>query len=254
MKNSLRPESVAGLVAALRERRPRILRLGNSRSIAIPRVIRALGATIAPRISGDVGRAVAGVDVLLLQPVSMEAAVRRQMDEALAAARHRGVPAVIDLTNVSRRRRSLAAVGQMIAAAIWPVVSATADELLALTNPTGRNTDPVRLTAELLQSGGLAAIRGSRGLVTDGKRSVEIGTWHRWLETASEAGPLASASIAAFLGIAHLADFVTVTAAALTCVGEAVGRAAQNATHRSMESRVIKELAALSSDALAVMQ
>lgn len=249
MKDPIRPESVAGLLAALRERRPKILRLGNSRSKAIPRAIRALGAVTAARISGNVSHVVADVDVLLVSPVGAGAAVRRQMDEALALARHRGVPTVIDLTGALRRRRSLAPVRRMIAAAVWPVVSATTDELVALTNPTRKRVDPIRISGDLLQSGGLAAIRGSTGLVTDGKRSVGIDTWHRWLQTESEAGSLASASIAAFLGVAHLADFVTVTAAALTCVGEAVGRAAQNATPRSMESRVIKELAALSSDA-----
>lgn len=249
MKDPIRPESVAGLLAALRERRPKILRLGNSRSKAIPRAIRALGAVTVSRISGNVSRAVAGVDVLLVSPVSAGAAARRQMDEALALARHRGVPTVIDLTGALRRRRSLAPVRRMIAAAVWPVVSATTDELVALTNPTGKSRDPIRLAGELLQSGGLAAIRGSTGLVTDGKRSVGIDTWHRWLQTESEAGQLASASIAAFLGVAHLADFITVTAVALACLGQAADRAGRRGTSQAVESRVVKELGALSAGA-----
>lgn len=246
MKESNRAKAVAGLLAALSERRPKILRLGNSRSKAIPRAIRALGAVTVARISGNVNRVAAGVDVLLVSPVSAGVAARRQMDEALALARHRGVPTVIDLTGALRRRRSLAPVRRMIAAAVWPVVSATTDEFAALADPTGKSMDPICLAGELLQSGGLAAIRGSTGLVTDGKRSVGIDTWHRWLQTESEAGSLASASIAAFLGVAHLADFVTVTAAALACLGEATDRAARTAKPQTMESRVIKELAAMS--------
>lgn len=249
MKESNRPEAMTGLLAALRERRPRVLCLGAGSSGSISRAIRAFGAQVVLGTSGEVNRSIAGVDVILLSPVSADVAARRQMDEALALARHRGVPTVMDLTGALRRRRSLVPVRRMIVAAVWPVVSATADELLALTNPAGKRRGLVRLAAELLQSGGLAAIRGSTGLVTDGKRSIGIAPWHRWLQTENEAGSLASASIAAFLGVAHLADFITVTAAALTCVGEAVGRAAQNVQPRSMESRVIRELAGLSSGA-----
>jgi len=249
VKDPIRPESVAGLLAALREHRPKILRLGNSRSKAIPRAIRALGAVTVSRISGNVSRVAAGVDVLLVSPVSASAAARRQMDETLALARHWGVPTVIDLTGALRRRRSLAPARRMIAAAVWPVVSATTDELVALTNSTRKRMDPIRLAGELLQSGGLAAIRGSTGLVTDGERSVVIDSWDHWLETAREAGPLTSASIAALLGVAHLADFMTVTAVALTCVGQASVRAARHTNSHGMESRVVKELGALSAGA-----
>lgn len=249
MKDPIRPESVAGLLAALREHRPKILRLGNSRSKAIPRAIRALGAVTVSRISGNVSRVAAGVDVLLVSPVSASAAARRQMDEALALARHWGVPTVIDLTGALRRRRSLAPIRRMIAAATWPVVSTTSDELAAFANPAGKRTDPVQLAAEVLQSGGIAAIRGSTGLVTDGKSFVRVDAGHRWLETSVPAGGITAASIAAFLSVAHLADFMTVTAVALVCVGQAYGRAVRHTNSHAMESRVVKELGALSAGA-----
>lgn len=249
MKNTIGPESVAGLLAALRERRPVILHLGSRRSKSISRALRALGAKVAVKTSRDVSRRLAGVDVLLLSPMNATAAGRHRMEEVLAAGRHRGMPVVIDLTGVLKLRRSLLPVRRIIAAAMWPVLSATNDELATVANLARKRMDPVRLTAEVLQSGGLAAIRGSSGLVTDGKSAVRIDVGHQWLETASEAGPLCGASIAAFLGVAHLADFITVTAVALACLGQAADRASRRAKSHAMESLVVKELGALSAGA-----
>lgn len=248
MKQSIRAEAVTGLLVALRERRPTVLCLGPGRSSSISRAIRAVGAKAVHKTIGDVSRSIAGVDVLLLSPMSANAAGRRLMDEALAAARHRGTPVVFDLTGILKLRRSLLPVRRMIATATWPVVSATSNELAAFADPAGKRTDPVRLAAEVLQSGGIAGIRGSTGLVTDGKYSVRV-AGHRWLETAAAAGGLTAASIAAFLSVAHLADFMTVTAVALACVGQASGRAARHSKSHAMESLVVKELGALSAGA-----
>ncbi|HET6781187.1 MAG TPA: hydroxyethylthiazole kinase, partial [bacterium] len=190
----------------------------------------------------------AGVDVLLLSPMKT-ATGRRQMDEALAAARHLGMPVVIDLTGALKLRRSVPAVRRMIAAATWPVLSSTSDELAVFSNPAGKRTDPVRLAAEILQSGGLAAIRGSTGMVTNGKNALRVDAGHDWLETAAPAGGLAAGSIAAFLSVAHLADFITVTAVALACLGQAADRASRRAKSQPMEKRVVKELGALSAGA-----
>lgn len=249
MKESVRAKAETGLLAALREHRPTILCLGAGRSSSISRAARALGATAKLGTSRDINRSVAVVDVLLLSPMGANAAGRRHMDEALAAARHRGMPIVIDLTGVLKLRRLLLPVSRMIAAATWPVLSSTSDELAAFANPAGKRKDPVRLAAEVLQSGGIAAIRGSTGLVTDGKRVVRVDAGHRWLETSVPAGGITAASIAAFLSVAHLSDFMTVTAAALACVGQASVRAARHTNSHTMESRVVKELGALSAGA-----
>ena len=248
MKQSIRAEVVTGLLVALRERRPTVLCLGAGRSSSISRAVRAVGAKAVHKTIGDVSRSIAGVDVLLLSPMSANAAGRRLMDEALAAARHRGMPVVVDLTGILKLRRSLLPVRRMIAAATWPVVSTTSNELAAFADPAGKRMDPVRLAAEVLQSGGIAAIRGSTGLVTDGKSAVRV-AGHRWLETAAPAGGLTAASIAAFLSVAHLADFMTVTSVALACVGQASGRAARHTKSQAMESLVVKELGALSAGA-----
>lgn len=248
METSIRAKVVTGLLVALRERSPRVMCLGTGRSSSISRAIHSLGAKVVPGTAGDVSRRIAGVDVLLLSPLRTNTG-RRQMDEALAAARYRGMPIVIDLTGALKLRRSVPAVRRIIAAATWPVLSGTSDELSAFANPAGKRTDPVRLAAEILQSGGLAAIRGSTGMVTDGKNVLRVDAGHDWLETAAPAGGLAAGSIAAFLSVAHLADFITVTAVALACLGQAADRASRRAKSHAMESLVVKELDALSAGA-----
>jgi hydroxyethylthiazole kinase-like sugar kinase family protein len=136
----------------------------------------------------------------------------------------------------------------MIGMALWPVVSATGDEMVTLVG--SEKLTPARLARKLLTSGGIAAVRGRQGVVTDGRRVLQVEPWNEWLE-APEQGAPAGAIIGAFLSIAHLADFITVTAVALGCLGHAADRASRHAKPEAMRSAVVKELAGLSKTPLA---
>ncbi|MBI2972479.1 MAG: hydroxyethylthiazole kinase [Armatimonadetes bacterium] len=224
---------IAALLGELRERQPVVLYLGDLPANDVVRVTRALGAkavtTLPERADG------LPIDVLVLAPGTVRAERRRELERAVVAARHWGVPTLIDAAGAGSGVHRTAAVQRTIQLALWPVIRATDAEAAALTSsarsskPSQHRRNLSRLASALVRRGGIAVVTGERAVVTDGVRAFTVHNGHRALAVLPGAGYLATAVLGTFLA----------------------ERAAQRVRNRrSLKAQLLRELAAITPEDL----
>ncbi len=225
----------AGLLAAIRERRPLVHHLTNFVTMSdVAAVTRALGASpVMAMAPEEVQEVAAQADALVINLGTPTAERLRAVDLALQAARAKAVPIVIDPVGAGMSRLRTETSLNVIRAAGRPVVRANPAEAAALTGELDRvrgvdavgEFDVIDLATRLSALGAVAAVTAPRDIVTDGRRVLAIDNGHPWLAAMPGAGCMVTAVVGIFLTVADLADFVTATAAALACFGLAAERA-----------------------------
>ncbi len=248
-------ELIAALLAELRERQPVVLHLGDVPAEDVVRVTRALGAKAVMRLPKGVDGP--GIDVLVIAPGTVRAGRLKGLEQVVAAARHWGVPTLIDASGAGSRVSRTAAIQRTAKLALWPVIRATDAEAAALTSsarsskPSRHRRDLSRLASALVRQGGIAVVTGKRTVVTDGARALMVHNGDSDLAMLEDGGRLATAVLGVFLGVAHRADFLTTIVVALACLGLAAERASKRThTRRSLKAQLLRELAAITAEDL----
>lgn len=233
------PTHAAGLLAAVRERRPVVHHLANFVTMAdVAAATRALGAlpvmAMAPE---EIEEVVGHADALVVNLGTPTADRLRAVDLAVQAARARVLPIAIDPVGAGMSRLRTETSREVIRAAGRPVVRANPAEAAALTGELDRvrgvdaigEFDVVTLAGKLAALGVVAAVTAPRDIVTDGRRVLAVQNGHPWLAAMPGAGCMVTAVVGTFLTVTDLADFVVATAAALACFGLAAERAVAHA-------------------------
>jgi hydroxyethylthiazole kinase len=174
----------------------------------------AAGATPSLTVSAEeISAFASAADALLINLGTLDSERRAAIPAAIATARGRGKPWILDpvFVNVSPLRLDMA--WQCVAAAP-AVVRCNAAEFAAL---AGTEAQPESIKAFARDHRVVVALTGAVDFVTDGNRSVTIHNGHLLMTRITAMGCAATALIAAFA--AQRADTLEAAAGALLAVG-----------------------------------
>jgi hydroxyethylthiazole kinase len=203
----------AELLDRLRQRRPRIHCITNTVAQEITaNAVLAVGATPSVTISRDeIAAFVAGADALLVNLGTLDPAHREVIAVAIATARDKAIPWVLDPVFIDRSAVR-AAYAREIAAQGPALVRGNAGEIVVL----GEGEDAGALALRL---GAVVAATGGTDRITDGWRSVGIANGHALMASVTGMGCAGAAVTAAFLSVGD--DPLAATASALLVLGVA---------------------------------
>ncbi len=215
------PTTAAALLERVRTRRPRVHCITNTVAQEITaNAVLAAGAVPSVTISLDeIAAFVASADALLINLGTLEPAHRAVIALAIATARDKSVPWVLDPVFIDRSPVR-AAYAREIAAQGPALVRGNAGEIGVL----GEGADAQALARRL---GTVVAATGGTDLITDGRRAVGIANGHPFMASVTGMGCAGAAVTAAFLAAGD--DAFTATAAALLVLGVAGEIAAEAA-------------------------
>jgi hydroxyethylthiazole kinase len=205
------PVTAAELLAKVRQRRPRVHCITNTVAQEITaNAVLAAGAVPSVTISRDeIAAFVAGADALLVNLGTLEPAHREVIALAIATAREKGVPWVLDPVFIERSPVR-AAYAREIAGQGPALVRGNAGEIAVL----GEGAEAAALASRL---GTVVAATGGTDLITDGRRTVGIANGHPFMASVTGMGCAGAAVTAAFIAVGD--DAFTATASALLALG-----------------------------------
>ncbi|MEJ8571926.1 hydroxyethylthiazole kinase [Microbaculum marinum] len=217
--------AVAGALARLRERRPRVHCITNSAAVNFTaNVLLSAGAipsmTVNPEELPDF---VASADALLVNLGTLDPLRREAIDVAVGVAGAAGTPWALDPVFVERSRPRLALARQLLARGPT-VIRGNRPELDGL---TGAGGDDAAADALARSSRATVVRTGEVDYVTDGARAVRIAGGHPLMASITAAGCAATALLAGFLAVED--DPVTAASACLGFVAAAAERAGAQA-------------------------
>lgn len=205
----------AAIAATLRERvarrRPRVHCITNTVAQEITaNGVLAAGAIPSVTIARDeIAAFVAGADALLVNLGTLEPAHREVIALAIAAARDKGIPWVLDPVFIDRSPVR-AAYAREIAALSPALVRGNAGEIAVL----GEGGDAA-VVARRFRT--VVAATGGVDRISDGTRAIGIANGHPWMASVTGMGCAGAAVTAAFLAVAE--DAFVGTASALLVLG-----------------------------------
>ncbi|HXD46979.1 MAG TPA: hydroxyethylthiazole kinase [Pseudolabrys sp.] len=242
------PQAVAGLIAQLRARAPRVHCITNAVAQAYTaNMLLAAGCVPSMTLSaGEIGGFVASADAMLVNLGTFDPERREATLIALEAAEKRALPWVLDPVFVDRSLPRLA-FARELAARRPRVVRLNHAEFAAL---SGAEATRAGAMAYARATGVVVALSGADDLVTDGTRAVAIANGHPLMAKVTAMGCAGSALLAACLAVEP--DALAASAAALVMLGVAGEIAAETASGPgSFAIHIIDALAALEADTLA---
>jgi len=232
-------QAAARLLQEIRERRPVVHHLANFVTINdVAAATRAVGARPIMALSpAEVEEVTARAAALVISLGTPTADRLQAIDLAVAVARRRGIPIVLDPVGAGASTLRTEAARRVIRAAARLVIRANAAEAAALVGDAAelrgvdaaQAPDAATLAPRVAAAGGVAVITGARDIVTDGVRTLAVDNGHAWLAALPGAGCMATAVVGAFVAVAGAADVVTAAAGGIACVGVAAERAARRA-------------------------
>lgn len=252
----------AGLLAAVRSRRPLVHHITNSVTINdCANITICTGA--APVMTGapeEVAEMVAAAGALVLNIGTL---TRGQVDAMLIAgsrANELGIPVVLDPVGAGATAFRTATVRRLLDALDIAVLKGNAGEIgvLAGTGGSVRGVDsggiagdPVETARECARrTGTVVSMTGAVDVVTDGRRAFLVRNGNPAMDRLSGTGCMAASVTAAFAAVAD--DHAVSSAAALAAFGRAGERAAAGARGPySFRTALFDELAGLTPDDLA---
>lgn len=241
MRHDALPDAraAARLLDDIRTRRPIVHHLANFVTMNdVAAATRAVGAMPIMALSpAEVEDVTARADALVISLGTPTAERLQAIDLAIAAARKRVIPIVIDPVGAGASTLRTEAALKVVHAAGYPIIRANPAEAAALVGETAElrgvesagSPDAKALAPRLIKDGGVAVITGPRDIVTNGTRTLVVDNGHAWLAAMPGAGCMATALIGAFVAVAGVADFVTAAAGGIACFGLAAERAAKRA-------------------------
>lgn len=241
------PLFAAELHARLRARAPRVHCLTNSVAQAFTaNALLALGAVPSMTTSPDeIGDFVDSAQALVLNLGTFNAERRAAIGVALASAKSRRLPTVLDPVFVDRVPQR-AALARTLVAAGMEALRLNAAELSTLAGAA----DDAALAAFARAQRTVVALTGATDRIADGERLVRVSNGHALMAQVTAMGCAASAMVAACLAVE--ADAWRATAAAVLMFGVAGEIAAARAQGPgSFAAGFIDTLAALDRDTLA---
>lgn len=206
------PQTVAAMLARVRQSRPRVHCLMNS----VVQKFTADGITVVggiPSMTGSVEEVesfVGRADALTVNLGTLDAERRAAIRLGVAVARQQGKPWIVDPVHCDYSPSRLAFARELIA--LQPTVVRGNRAEMALIGET---------------PGILRIVTGPVDLLEIGAASVEIGNGHPFMAQVTGTGCLSGGVIAAFLAVEP--DVLAAAAAALTVTGVAAERAASQA-------------------------
>ncbi len=211
----------AELLERLRKRRPRVHCITNTVAQEITaNALLAVGAIPSVTISRDeIAAFVASADALLVNLGTLDPAHREVMGLAIATARDKPIPWVLDPVFIDRSpvragfAREIAALGPAL-------VRGNAGEIAVL----GEDADAGALALRL---GAVIAATGGTDRITDGRDTVGIANGHSLMASVTGMGCAGAAVTAAFLAVGD--EPLAATASALLVLGVAGEIAAETA-------------------------
>ena len=220
------PQTTAALIARLRARAPRVHCITNSVAQNFTaNALLAAGAVPSMTLSAEeIGGFVAGAQALLVNLGTFDAERREATRIAVAAARERGIPWVLDPVFVDRSPQRAEFARELIALAP-AAVRLNSAEFSTLAG-TGAARAAVAAFARAAQT--VVALSGATDVVSDGARFVAIGNGDPLMAKVTAMGCAGSALLAACLAVHD--DAFTASAAALLVFGVAGECAAEKAT------------------------
>ncbi|MBL8572010.1 MAG: hydroxyethylthiazole kinase [Phreatobacter sp.] len=209
------------LLGRVRQRRPRVHCITNTVAQEITaNAVLAVGATPSVTISRDeIAAFVASADALLVNLGTLEPAHREVIAIAIAAARDKAIPWVLDPVFIDRSPVR-AAFAREIAAQGPALVRGNTGEIAVL----GDGADAA-IVARALRT--VVAATGETDWISDGGRSVGVANGHPMMASVTGMGCAGAAVTAAFLAVGD--DPLVATASALLALGVAGEMAAETA-------------------------
>jgi hydroxyethylthiazole kinase len=203
-------QRAAGLLALVRERKPRVHCITNTVVQGFTaNVLLAAGAIPSMTTSpNEIGYFVSGANALLVNLGTFDTERREAIDTALAF--DDGVPWVLDPVLIERSAPR-AEYARLLAAREPRVVRANAAEFTALTE---RETTPESLDKFALDHITVAACTGATDFVTSGTRRATVKNGHPWMAQVTGIGCAETALIAALVAIEN-DEFLAATAGLL---------------------------------------
>ncbi|MBP7410616.1 MAG: hydroxyethylthiazole kinase [Methanoculleus sp.] len=252
----------AGLLAAVRERRPLVHHITNCVTVndCANITICAGAAPVMAEAPEEVAEMVAAAGVLVLNIGTLSAA---QVDAMLIAGRRAndlGIPVVLDPVGVGATAFRTATARRLLDALEIAVLKGNAGEIgvLAGTGGSVRGVDsggvagdPVETARECARlTGTVVAMTGAVDVVADDRRVFLVRNGNPMMDRLSGTGCMAASVTGAFVAVAG--DHAVAAAAALAAFGRAGERAAGGAHGPySFRTALFDELAGLSPDDLA---
>jgi hydroxyethylthiazole kinase len=211
------PQVAGELLARLRERRPAVHCITNTVAQAFTaNMLLAAGAVPSMTTSPDeIGGFVASADALLVNLGTFDAERRTGVDIAVAGAREKGAPWVLDPVFIDRSPPR-AAYARELATRKPAAIRLNAAEFAAL---SGQAASPDHANAYAREMGTAVALSGANDIVADGDRRAVIANGHALMARVTAMGCAASALTAACLAIEP--DAWRASAAALLILGVA---------------------------------
>ena len=184
------PRAAGELLAALRERAPRIHCITNSVAQTFTaNVLLAAGCVPSMTISAaEIGAFVESADALLVNLGTFDGERREAVLIALEVARHQGKPWVLDPVLIDRSS-ARAGFARSLLAKKPAAVRLNAAELKAL----GGDPEPAAMRAFAAQSGTVIALSGATDRVADGAQVISFSHGHPHMARVTAMGCAASA-------------------------------------------------------------
>ncbi|MCC2112714.1 MAG: hydroxyethylthiazole kinase [Hyphomicrobiales bacterium] len=212
---AITPEIVAGCLAALRERKPRVHCITNTVAQAFTaNCLLALGAvpsmTIAPEEIPDF---VASADALLVNLGTFDRERQNAVKTAIEVAGEEGRPWVLDpvFVEASRSRAEFAA---ELARRDPAVIRLNEDEYRVLAGDMEGAASIADFAVRMLS---VVALTGPADMITDGTRLITVANGHPFMGRVTAVGCASSAVVAAFLAVEP--DALNAAAAAFAVMG-----------------------------------
>jgi hydroxyethylthiazole kinase len=236
-------------LARLRERPPRVHVLTNIVAQHFTaNILLAAGATPSMTVAADeVADFTSSADALLVNIGTLDANLHKAIPRAIAAARSKKKPFVLDPVLIDRSRPRLKLADAILAAGP-AVVRSNASEFAALAGMAASDPAAMHFAREHRC---VVAITGAVDLVTDGHRIVQLANGHPLMARVTAIGCAESALVAAVAAVEP--DTFVATVAALSLINIAGERAAKDAKGPgSFAVNLLDAIATTSSDSHAV--
>ncbi|OPY35705.1 MAG: Hydroxyethylthiazole kinase [Methanoregula sp. PtaU1.Bin051] len=234
------PQTLAGLLNEVRNRRPLVHHITNSVTINdCANITLAIGgAPVMAEAIEEVNEMAALADALVLNIGTLSRSQVLSMLEAGHAANRRGIPIILDPVGAGATSMRTDSARMLLEDLKIAVLKGNAGEIgiLAGADATVRGVDSEKLNGDAVaiaqdfarQAGIVVAVSGQTDIVTDGRRTVFVENGHPMMGRMSGTGCMAASMTGAFAAVTK--DHVAATAAALAAFGIAGERAAAHAS------------------------
>jgi hydroxyethylthiazole kinase len=260
--NPVIPDTMAGLLAEIRRKRPLVHHITNTVTINdCANITLAIGgAPVMAEAIEEVTEMVALADALVLNIGTLS---RRQVTAMVKAGRRanrKGIPVILDPVGAGATTMRTEAARSLLKELEIAVLKGNAGEIGVLAG-TGGNVrgvdshgiagDAVTVAQEYARTAGIViAVSGPTDIITDGSRTVLVENGHALMGALSGTGCMAASLTGAFCAVSG--DRLTGAAAALAAFGIAGERAAAAAAGPySFRTALLDAVATLTPDVLA---